>query len=55
MTLVLITGAVWAEQVWGAWWSWDPKETWALITWMVYAVFLHGRFTRGWQEEGRLG
>ncbi|MDO7787974.1 c-type cytochrome biogenesis protein CcsB [Desulforamulus aquiferis] len=49
LTLVLITGAVWAEQVWGAWWSWDPKETWALITWMVYAVFLHGRFTRGWQ------
>lgn len=49
LTLVLITGAVWAEQVWGAWWSWDPKETWALITWLVYALFLHGRFTRGWQ------
>ncbi|MEW6698313.1 MAG: c-type cytochrome biogenesis protein CcsB [Bacillota bacterium] len=49
LTLVLITGAVWAEQVWGAWWSWDPKETWALITWLVYAIFLHGRFTRGWQ------
>ncbi|AEF95146.1 cytochrome c-type biogenesis protein CcsB [Desulfotomaculum nigrificans CO-1-SRB] len=49
LTLVLITGAVWAEQVWGAWWSWDPKETWALITWLVYAVYLHGRFTRGWR------
>lgn len=49
LTLVLITGAVWAEQVWGSWWSWDPKETWALITWLVYALFLHGRFTRGWQ------
>lgn len=49
LTLVLITGAVWAEQVWGAWWSWDPKETWALITWLIYAVFLHCRFTRGWQ------
>lgn len=49
LTLVLITGSVWAEQVWGAWWSWDPKETWALITWLVYAVYLHGRFTRGWR------
>ncbi|MEG6522210.1 c-type cytochrome biogenesis protein CcsB [Desulfotomaculum sp. 1211_IL3151] len=49
LTLVLITGAVWAEQAWGTWWSWDPKETWALITWLIYAIFLHGRFTRGWQ------
>lgn len=49
LTMVLITGAVWAEQAWGTWWSWDPKETWALITWLVYALFLHGRFTRGWQ------
>lgn len=48
-TLVLITGAVWAEQVWGTWWSWDPKETWALITWLVYAIYLHGRFTGGWR------
>ncbi|ACX53153.1 cytochrome c-type biogenesis protein CcsB [Ammonifex degensii KC4] len=46
-TLLLITGAVWAEEVWGAWWSWDPKETWALITWVVYALYLHG-FTRGY-------
>ena len=45
-TLVLITGAVWAEEAWGAWWSWDPKETWSLITWLVYAFYLHG-WTRG--------
>ncbi|MCL4441160.1 MAG: c-type cytochrome biogenesis protein CcsB [Firmicutes bacterium] len=49
MTLVLITGAVWAEQVWGAWWSWDPKETWALITWLIYAIYLHGRLNQRWQ------
>ena len=49
MTLVIITGAVWAEEVWGSWWSWDPKETWALITWLVYAAYLHARQTRGWR------
>lgn len=49
MTLVLITGAVWAEEVWGSWWSWDPKETWALITWLIYAGYLHARKTYGWQ------
>lgn len=48
MTLVLVTGAVWAEQVWGTWWSWDPKETWALITWLIYAIYLHGRLSRTW-------
>lgn len=48
MTLVLITGAIWAERAWGAYWSWDPKETWALITWIIYAIYLHARFTRGW-------
>lgn len=47
-TLVLITGAVWAEQAWGTWWSWDPKETWALVTWLIYALYLHARNTRGW-------
>lgn len=45
-TLVIITGAVWAEEAWGAWWSWDPKETWSLITWLIYAFYLHG-WTRG--------
>lgn len=49
MTLVLITGAVWAEEVWGRWWGWDPKETWALITWLIYAGFLHARRTYGWR------
>lgn len=49
MTLVLITGAVWAEQAWGSWWSWDPKETWALITWLVYGVYLHGLRLPRWQ------
>lgn len=51
MTLVLITGAVWAEEVWGSYWSWDPKETWALITWFIYAGYLHARKTYGWQGE----
>lgn len=44
----IITGAVWANSAWGTYWSWDPKETWSLITWFVYAVALHARFTRGW-------
>jgi len=44
----IITGAVWANSAWGTYWSWDPKETWSLITWFVYAVALHARFARGW-------
>lgn len=51
MALVLITGAVWAEEAWGTWWSWDPKETWALITWLVYAGYLHAHKTYGWQGK----
>lgn len=51
MTLVLVTGAVWAEQVWGTWWGWDPKETWALITWLIYAVYLHFRKTQQWNPK----
>ncbi|MGI9952994.1 c-type cytochrome biogenesis protein CcsB [Moorellaceae bacterium AZ2] len=51
MTLVLITGAVWAEEVWGRWWGWDPKETWALITWLIYAGYLHARKTYGWRGK----
>ncbi len=47
-TLLLITGAIWAEEAWGAWWSWDPKETWALVTWFIYALYLHARKARGW-------
>ncbi|WP_417914777.1 c-type cytochrome biogenesis protein CcsB [Candidatus Electronema sp. JM] len=44
----IITGAVWANEAWGTYWSWDPKETWSIITWFVYAFTLHARFTRGW-------
>ena len=45
----IITGAVWANYAWGSYWSWDPKETWSLITWFIYAAFLHARLTRGWR------
>jgi cytochrome c-type biogenesis protein CcsB len=44
----IITGAVWANEAWGTYWQWDPKETWSIITWFVYAFTLHARFTRGW-------
>ncbi len=49
LTLGIITGAAWANYAWGTYWSWDPKETWSLITWFVYAAFLHARFTRDWR------
>lgn len=49
LTLGVITGAAWANYAWGSYWSWDPKETWSLITWFIYAAFLHARFTRGWR------
>lgn len=49
LTVGIIAGAVWANEAWGAPWSWDPKETWALITWLVFAAYLHARITRGWQ------
>lgn len=48
LTLCILTGAIWAEQAWGRYWGWDPKETWSLVTWLVYAIYLHARFTRGW-------
>jgi cytochrome c-type biogenesis protein CcsB len=47
----LIFGAIWADQAWGVYWSWDPKETWSLITWFVYAFFLHARLLRGWKGK----
>lgn len=47
----LIFGAIWADQAWGVYWSWDPKETWSLITWFFYAFFLHSRLMRGWQGQ----
>ncbi|MCF8112937.1 MAG: c-type cytochrome biogenesis protein CcsB [Desulfotignum sp.] len=49
LTIGIITGAVWANSAWGKYWSWDPKETWSLITWFVYAIFMHLRLMRGWQ------
>ncbi|MZP41750.1 c-type cytochrome biogenesis protein CcsB [Heliobacterium gestii] len=49
LTLCIITGAIWAEYAWGRYWSWDPKETWSLITWLIYAAYLHARFTYGWR------
>jgi cytochrome c-type biogenesis protein CcsB len=48
LTLGIITGSVWANYAWGTYWSWDPKETWSLIVWFVYAAFLHARITKGW-------
>lgn len=49
LTAGILTGAVWAHYAWGTYWSWDPKETWSLITWIIYALFLHARFARGWK------
>lgn len=51
LTLVIVTGAIWAERAWGSYWSWDPKETWALITWFIYAIYLHLRISRGWKDK----
>lgn len=49
LTIGIITGAVWANQAWGRYWGWDPKETWSLITWLIYATLLHARLMRGWK------
>lgn len=49
LTLGIITGSVWAHSAWGSYWTWDPKETWSLITWLIYAAFLHSRMMRGWR------
>ena len=51
LTLGIISGAVWANEAWGSYWSWDPKETWALITWLVFAIYLHSRLLKGWQGK----
>ncbi len=51
LTLGIITGAVWAHSAWGRYWGWDPKETWSLITWFVYAALLHSRMIRGWRGK----
>ena len=49
LTFTIITGAIWAERAWGSYWSWDPKETWSLVTWIIYAIYLHLRLRRGWR------
>ncbi|MDO4541846.1 MAG: c-type cytochrome biogenesis protein CcsB [Bacillota bacterium] len=49
LTFLIITGAIWAEKAWGSWWSWDPKETWALVTWLIYACYLHLRRRPKWK------
>ena len=49
LTLGILSGAVWANETWGSYWSWDPKETWALITWLIFAIYLHTRFLYGWE------
>ena len=51
LTIGILSGAVWANEAWGSYWSWDPKETWALITWLVFAIYLHTRITKGWSGE----
>jgi len=51
LTVTILTGCIWAEQAWSAFWTWDPKETWALITWLIYAAYLHLRLQKKWQGK----
>jgi len=51
LTIGIISGGVWANEAWGSYWSWDPKETWALITWLIFATYLHARLTKGWEGK----
>ncbi|MDD2388589.1 MAG: c-type cytochrome biogenesis protein CcsB [Desulfobacterales bacterium] len=51
LSIGIITGSVWANSAWGTYWSWDPKETWSLITWFIYATLLHARLMRGWHGK----
>jgi cytochrome c-type biogenesis protein CcsB len=51
LTIGILSGAVWANEAWGSYWSWDPKETWALLTWLVFAIYLHTRLNKGWQGK----
>ena len=51
LTIGILSGAVWANEAWGSYWSWDPKETWALLTWLVFAIYLHTRLTKGWEGQ----
>ena len=49
LTIGILSGSVWANEAWGSYWSWDPKETWALITWIIFAIYLHIRLVKGWK------
>jgi cytochrome c-type biogenesis protein CcsB len=51
LTIGIMSGAVWANEAWGSYWSWDPKETWAFITWLIFAIYLHSRITKSWSQE----
>jgi cytochrome c-type biogenesis protein CcsB len=51
LTIGIMTGSIWAHYAWGSYWSWDPKETWSLITWLVYAIMLHARYVKGWRGK----
>lgn len=51
LTLVIVTGAIWAESAWGRYWAWDPKETWSFITWIIYSIYLHVRISKGWKGK----
>ncbi|KUO62671.1 MAG: cytochrome C biogenesis protein CcsB [Gracilibacter sp. BRH_c7a] len=51
LTLAIVLGAIWAEQAWGRYWSWDPKETWALVTWIIYAIYFHLHRQEAWKEK----
>lgn len=51
LTVVIVSGAIWAKKAWSRYWAWDPKETWSLITWIIYSVYLHLRFNRGWKGK----
>ena len=51
LTFAIFSGAAWANDAWGRYWSWDPKETWSLITWTVYAIYLHTRAIPEWRER----
>jgi cytochrome c-type biogenesis protein CcsB len=51
LTIGILSGAVWANEAWGSYWSWDPKETWAFITWLIFAFYLHTRLQYGWEGK----
>jgi len=51
LTVVIISGAIWTEKAWGRYWQWDPKGTWSFITWIIYAIYLHIRLSKGWKNK----